>query len=430
LEAERKPWTAILLSVFERIASRGSAALITLLLAITTDPQAVGQYATMILSITIYQALTDGVIRQIGVEAWNFRNGKSFLRRCSLISGILGSIFVAGFLLIVCLPSFSWSLVLRLLPLVFVPLVSSLYLELLTRAQRSDQGWQLIAKSQLWAAVISVVVAVPLLPSLGIGAAALQVLIAEIVFLVMIQLRPTPVPRTEGRLSLWRRYFLPTAISSVLGWSQSQLERLVLVVLSTPATLGTYSLSVAIARTASDAITSGLVNATRSHISTASEDTERVRQLRRGMLAGMSIALGMQTVVSLACVFVLPNFLDDHWTVSIGVATLFACTGVMAAVVWLSSAYIITTGRAGSLIYAQVTGVVLSVACGIALNASLILGAAICILRDFVGLIIRLNLIRDSLNVRYILLIAMFLVASVLVGMFSFLVLQGTYRVW
>jgi O-antigen/teichoic acid export membrane protein len=427
LETSRKSWVTILFSVAERIASRGSAAVITLLLALASSPEAVGQYATVILSITIYQALTDGVIRQIGVEAWNYRNGRQFLRRSSRISGLLGTFIVSGFLLVVCLPNFSWTLMLHLLPLVFVPLVSSGYLELLTRAQRTGDGWKRIAKAQMWGSLLSVLVAVPLLPVWGVGAAAIQVLLAELCFLVLIHLRPTTVPRTELRIPLWRRYYWPTAFSSVLGWSQSQLERLVLVVLASPGTLGIYSLAVAIARSASDAITAGLVNATRAQISAAVDEHQREIQLRRGLFAGMSIALAMQVMISLVSVFVLPRFLEEHWSDSIKLAPLFACTGVIAAIVWVTSAYIIACGKASMLIYAQGIGVVLSVVCGLVLNVSLFAGAYACIVRDLIGLCLRLILIRRSLKGDGFRIIVAFLLSSLIVGLASMLVTQGSW---
>lgn len=421
MEAKSNSWAPIVLSMLERVASRGSAALLMLLLALISDPVAVGQYAAVILSITIYQALADGVIRQIGVEAWNYRNGRKFLRQCARFSGALGTFIVLCALVLVVAPSFSWPLFLKLLPLVFVPSVSSLYLELLTRSQKSAEGWRLIAKSQMWASLISIALAVPLISFWDIGAAALQLLVSDVVFLILIHHRPVAAPRSEIRSALWRRFYLPTALSSILGWSQSQLERLILVLLSSPGPLGVYSLSVAIARSASDAITSGLVNAIRSQISAESETDSREWQLRRGLVAGMTIALAMQIFISLVCIYVLPLFLEDHWAEAIRVAPVFACTGVFAAVIWVTSSFIITSGRADALLFAQVTGVLLSAACGIALNISLAAGAFVCVFRDAVGLFLRLFLIRHSINIKFFGLVIMFLLASVGVGAASFL---------
>lgn len=407
------------MSVFERIISRGSTAILTLLLAVFTGPELVGKYATVILAITIHQALTDGVIRQIGVEAWNYSNGKNFVRKSSSMSGVTGFVILATAVWMVTSSDFSWHLLVKLLPLVFVPLVTSQYLGILTRAQRTPSGWKGIAKSQSLASVVSLAVAVPLLPLFDIGAAAVQLLTAELIFLALMCRRPALIPETRGWTPLWRSYYLPTAVSSVLGWSQSQLERLILVVLSAPGTVGMYSLSVAIARSASDAVTSGLVNAIRSQIAIESSLESRKHHLRRGIKIGLQISVPMQIGVTVACIYVLPRFLGSSWSNALSVAPVFAATGVFAAVIWVTSSYIITMGQSNRLINAQVVGIVLSIFCGYMLNVSLLFGALMCIFRDATGLCLRLHVVRKSLDLRFIVIVFMVLIASILLGIGS-----------
>jgi O-antigen/teichoic acid export membrane protein len=409
----------VVMSVFERIISRGSTAIITLLLAVFTGPEFVGKYATVILAVTIYQTLTDGVIRQIGVEAWNFYNGKVFVRKSSALSGGAGFVIVATGVWAVTANDFSWQLLLALLPLVFVPLVTCQYLGILTRAQRTPSGWTRIAKSQSLASLFSLAAAVPLLPLLGIGAASIQLLASELIFLAFISRKPDLIPQTRGWAPLWKGYYFPTAVSSVLGWGQSQLERLILVVLAAPGTVGMYSLAVAIARSASDAITSGLVNAIRSQIASESSLESREHHLRRGIKIGLKISLPMQLVVTVASLYLFPVFLDASWSDALLTAPVFAATGVFAAVIWVTSSYVITIGQSKRLITAQVAGILLSIACGYLLNVSLFAGALMCIVRDSIGLFLRLYIVRKSLDFRFISIIVAALLASVLLGLGS-----------
>lgn len=412
-------WVPMVMSMLERILSRGASAVMTLLLALFTGPEMVGKYATVILAMTAYQALADGVIRQVGVEAWNYRNGEAFILKSSYFSALIGFCFIFA----ACLMVSAWSLLspmfLMVLPLVFVPIVTSLYLPSLTKAQRTPAGWKSIAKSQSIAAISSVVVAAPLLPIIGIGASASQVLLAEAVFLFVIRSQKYASPSGSNSAQLWRKYYFPTAVSSVLGWGQSQLERLVLVVFASSASVGVYSLAVSLARSASDAVTAGLVNAVRSQISTSGTRAERKFHLGRGIVVGLRISLVMQLGITLVCVLVLPKILNPSWKPALAVAPVFAATGVLAAVVWVASAYIISSGRSSRLLIAQGVGIALSIVCGYLLGVSLLFGAVACLVRDAVGMGMRLYIVRNALEKRTLVHLGLALIFAGVVVLFS-----------
>ncbi|WP_416428524.1 lipopolysaccharide biosynthesis protein [Paenarthrobacter nicotinovorans] len=400
----RSPGASVL-SVAERLVQRGAAVAVTFLLAVIASPELVGVYATALMVLSAYQAISETTIRQIGVSLWNYRGAARFLEKSSAISGIIGMLAVSIVAILLAMSLQSWTTLFKLAPLTAVPLVTSTYLSALSRAQRAQGGWPVIAKSQLIASIASLALAIPFMFVIDFGAASMQMLISEVIFAFLITRfneRPT---RSKVRVNFFRAFYLPTALSNTFGWAQSQLERLILVLISTAPQVGSYSLSIAIARSGSDAIISALISVLRARLSSNTEVEVKNKYLRVGLYRGIAAALVLQTLVCFATILVLPPILGPEWKPAIQATIVFSASTVFAAVVWSLSAYLIDAAAANKLLPAQTIGIVLSCGCGYLLSVSLVLGAAACVARDAVAVGMRMWLARAALGWRDVLLI-------------------------
>ncbi|TQS92787.1 hypothetical protein EU811_09335 [Arthrobacter sp. TS-15] len=393
------------MSIAERLVQRGAAVAVTFLLAVLVSPELVGVYATALMVLAAYQAISETTIRQIGVSLWNFRGAARFLEKSSALSGFIGMLAVCIVVALLAINMQSWTTFFKLVPLTAVPLVTSTYLSALSRAQRAPDGWPVIAKSQLIASAVSLAVSIPLMFIFDFGAASMQMLISELLFALLItRFKERPL-RSTLRVNFFHSYYLPTALSNTFGWAQSQLERLILVLISTAPQVGSYSLSIAIARSGSDAIISALISVLRARLSSTTDVEVKNKYLRAGLYRGIAAALVLQAFVCLAAVLVLPPLLGSEWKPAIQATIVFSASTVFAAAVWSLSAYLIDSGEARRLLPAQVIGIALSCGCGFLLSVSLVIGAAVCVGRDAVAVGMRMWLARAALGWREVLMV-------------------------
>jgi O-antigen/teichoic acid export membrane protein len=103
---------------------------------------------------------------------------------------------------------------------------------MLYQAQFESQGdWKKIFKIQAVAVATGTFAAITLLRTLGAGAANIQTLVAEIVFLAGVS-QFKRIPRSENLPKVLDAQISTPMLSSLFGWLQSQSDRLVLGLLA------------------------------------------------------------------------------------------------------------------------------------------------------------------------------------------------------
>jgi O-antigen/teichoic acid export membrane protein len=408
-------------AALERLVSRGTSAVVGLVVAVHVSPAEAGVYAMAFLALSLVQEVGENTVRPLGVAMWRREGGALLLRRAAAVVSVGGATAMAIAIgLLWALSAASAAQAVALLPFVAVAALHGAILPALTRAQY-DGRWGSIARGQAIGSIASIVVCVPLAPVLGIAAGSLQTVVTEGILLVLLLARRgrMPIPDLPPRRML-KEYVIPTLQSNVFGWLQGQAERIVLSALGGAATLGLYSIASQIARAVSDAVVLGLTNVLRARLANSRTDEERHTVLRSVMLQAAVGALVVQTTMIALDLLVLGRLLDSSWHPALLIVPILSVSSVPTACMWCASSYLIVRGRASVLVPWHWIGVALSVGAGFAVAADLLAGACAAVLRDAVALAGRLPHVGQDLGRAGLLRVSGCLAAGVLIGIAGF----------
>ncbi|MGT2425267.1 oligosaccharide flippase family protein [Amnibacterium kyonggiense] len=388
---------SLLLALMERLVNRGASAIVTFAMALFVSPAAAGAYAFGVLALTFAQGVGEAVLRQIGVAAWRYEGGGAQLRRLSRIIAWSGGAFVLGAITLAwALGLYGFGPFLLLTPFAAVAVIQGLFAPAITLAQYHGR-WSRLTRVQSIGGVLSLVVAVPLLPFGGIASAVLQTVVSETVFAVWAG-RGARVPTPDrGRADVLRGFYVPTAVSNLFGWFAGQSDRLLVTILAGAGPLGLLSLALAVSRTATDAVLSGILNLLRSRLAAAGSDEERSRSFTHVVARAMAIAAALQVFVTVLSFWPLPLLLHSEWDPALHVVPLLAVYGVPAAAAYSASAAMIDAGRAKDLRVVNVVSLLFAAVEGVVLSFSLPLGAGVSAVGTLVLTWMQLLLVRQEL---------------------------------
>ncbi|TDX78350.1 O-antigen/teichoic acid export membrane protein [Rathayibacter sp. PhB151] len=407
-------------AALERLVSRGTSAVVGLVVAVHVSPAEAGVYAMAFLALSLLQEIGENTVRPLGVAMWRREGGARQLRRAAAVVSVGGATAMAVAIGVLwALSAASAAQAVALLPFVAVAALHGAILPALTRAQY-DGRWASIARSQALGSIASIVVCVPLAPVLGIAAGSLQTGVTEGMLLLLLSRRGTlPTPDLPRRPIL-RDYVIPTLQSNVFGWLQGQSERIVLSALGGATTLGLYSVASQIARAVSDAVVLGLTNVLRARVATSRTDEERRAVLRSVMMQAAVGALVVQATMVALDLLVLGRVLDSSWHPALLIVPILSISSAPIACMWCASSFLIVQGRASVLVPWHWIGVALSVGAGFAVAADLLAGACAAVLRDTVALAGRLPHVAQDIGRAGVLRVYGCLSAGLLIGAAGF----------
>ncbi|MDY0911231.1 lipopolysaccharide biosynthesis protein [Rathayibacter festucae] len=403
-------------AALERLVSRGTSAVVGLVVAVVVSPAEAGVSATAFLALTLLQEVGENTVRQLGVDLWRRDGGAALVRRSAVLIACGGAAVMAAVIgTLLATSAASPAQALALLPFVAVAALQGASIPAVTRAQ-FDGRWAAISRSQAVGSLVSVVVCVPLAPVIGIAAASLQTCVTEGILLLLLRRTGTaPVPDLPRRPVL-RDHVLPSMQSNLFGWLQGQTERVLVAVLAGATTLGLYSIASQIARAVTDAVVLGLTNVLRSRLATAGTEAERRAVLRSILSQAMGAALVVQATMIALDLLVLGRILDASWHPALLIVPVLAISSVPLACIWCASSYLIVQGRAGVLLPWHGIGVGLGVGVGVALAHDLLLGACAAVARDAVALAGRLPFVAQDVGRPFLLAVAVCSAIGAVVG--------------
>lgn len=412
------------LALLERLVNRGASALVTFGMALFVSPASAGAYAFGMLVLTFAQGVGEAVLRQIGVAAWRYETGGSQLRSLSRKIAWGGGAFVLIALTIgLAVHLYNFAAFLALTPLVPVAVVQGLFAPSITLAQYHGR-WARLTRAQMLGGVLSLIIAVPLLPFFGILAGVLQTVVSEVVFAVRAGGGLPDAEPDRPKTDVLRTFLWPTAVSNLYGWFTGQSDRLVVTVLAGAGQLGLLSLTLAVARSASDAVLNGILNLLRSRLAGSQSEQDRQGIFWSVTIRAASIACLLQLLVTGLSFWPLDVLLKPQWDPALAVVPLMAACGVALSVMYSIAAAVIDEGRAKELRPANIAGLIVAVTVGALLSFSLPLGSLAAALGDLVCLSVLMRLVRHQLTPGQKARLWTLAVASVLVGGAIYLVVR------
>lgn len=378
----------VLWAAVERIVPRGASASLLLLLAVFSFPDQVGVYGWAVLGITLYQSCTDVAARQIAVIAVRSGAGRLFLRKFAFASALSGSI--AMVVVVGCLIAFVGSdlraSAIALSPLVLVPIATSMGIAPVARLQVA-QRWRYLARGQVVAGVAALAITAPILIyTHSIGAAALQPLLSEALVTLWARRGARSVPlEVGGGVRSFRRGVGFLSLDGVLGWSQAQLDRVLIGAYGGLAQLGLYSMAGSIARAVGDASAAAVGNVLRSRLASSSGATPQ--SIERFLFATLAMGAGIYLAVGGVAGLVLPEILGPQWAASVAAIPVLAASVFPALMTWSSTAIAVTIDRTSSLLPGRAVGIIGALPIALLAVESLQAAAMAAVARDLVVMI-------------------------------------------
>lgn len=369
----------------ERVIPRVFSAGLTLVLAILTDPHAVGVYSLVTLAFTAIQAATDAAARQVLPRLVGEPDGLVVLRRYQQIVPTASFVLIAGFI------GWLWGSgtltgpgqALELLPFALAPAFTTIGLRSVGVLQCVDR-WRVMARGQALAAILSVVLTLPiLLATRNLFGPSLQTLLSEALFALFCLRAAHGITLTEIVSSDRKvaKDFVGMSVYSLMGWLQAQAERVLLGAFLGPAALGTYSTASALGRAAGDSLSSSTANIVRAHVA-RHESAEDIRATSEAVvIRSMALAIGAvaATIVGVA---ILAPYMGPKWSEAIRIVPILSLTAFPATLSWTGSALQVRAGRAWRALWGPVLGIVMAILIAIAASRSLTVAAYVVVLRE------------------------------------------------
>ncbi|MGN5236413.1 lipopolysaccharide biosynthesis protein [Rhodococcus sp. SJ-3] len=380
----------------ERVFPRAASALVMLGMTFFITPSAVGVYAIGILILTLFQAATDSAIRQVAVPALNTPSGRRFLDRYKLITPIIGVVAITLALASVYLalkPQDRQSLV-PLLLFAFIPPVTAFRVTAIARLQKAGK-WKALANYQLIAAISSFAVSVPvLLIAQSLLAPTLQLLITELLFTIQSRRKSNAISggpdgnqETSTKIA---HEFAHLSLYSVIAWTQSQADRVLLTPIAGTDKLGEYTVATSIARSAGDAISTSTANVLRPKLFDSTvRSPERVSQTAEDVLKRATPVAFGATIATIAGVqLLLRPLLDATWDNSLDAAVILSLATGPTLFAWCMTVILIAAERVKWAAPVKMIGALCSVPIAIAAVDSIQFAAGLAVMREVIVMLI------------------------------------------
>ncbi len=365
---------------------------ITLAMTFVVTPTEIGIYLSVAVALTLYRSTFDLSQRQLGVtrvlseyESVSRTAWRLSLIGTALVLAVCGAVGA----------QYGSHYVIATLPLAGVPLVTGLATPKVLLLERHIGGWQKLLRRQAIGGGVSLLILLPLVPSLGIAAASLQTLVAEAIFCASLVGVRRPIRSVSPSEPLKAQHNpASTYVVNFAGWGQGQLERAVAAGAGNAAALGVYGLASTVARTMLDAISAGVATVYRARRAAIDAPSRALTQgtLKRAALTGMFIQLLLLLAIACDVTRLLPNSWAQIRDVLIILSA--SCTSICMATVLTS--VLVCEGLAKALVPAQLIGLSLSLLVGLALFNSVLLAAWLAVFRDSVALAFRASLTYQS----------------------------------
>lgn len=376
----------------ERVLPRAASAVIMLGLAAFLTPEIVGIYALGILVMTLYQAASDTAIRQIAVSAVATVDGRTFLRRYVSVSSVAGFIFVAGGLVVVyaLTPADVRGQVYYLTPLIAVPALMAARVSAVAQIQIAAR-WRSLATFQLVATAASFAVSVPvLLLTRSLLASALQIVVTELSFTVLTIVASRSIPPAgssddERDLPLGREY-LHLATYSVLGWFQSQTDRVLMGPVAGSTTLGLFSVATSVARSGGDAVSTSTANVLRPELLANRQYGPKEIGQRADHVLGKAVWVSAAaTVLTLIGIeLVLRPILSSQWDDALDAARIISLTIIPTLFSWSMTVVLIAAARTKWAAPIKSLGIPMAIPIAFVAGHSLLWAGVLVVLREVV----------------------------------------------
>ncbi|WP_395705302.1 oligosaccharide flippase family protein [Rhodococcus ruber] len=382
-------------SFVERIFPRAASALVMLGMTFFISPATVGVYTLAILAVTFFQSATDASFRQIAVSAIDNEPGETFLRLYTRMVPGLGALFIACALVLILAigGGATRNSVLAMVPLVAIPLLTARRLSSVARMQKSSR-WSTLAKFQFLAAIGSFVVSVPiLLLTRSLLAPTMQLVLTELIFTISTvyhdrnnsEKTDSNPSRSDSRNIT--REFLHMSAYSILAWTQTQADRLLMGPIAGTEKLGQYSVATSIARSAGDAISLSSANVLRPQLLPATgRSASSIRSTVNALLLRSSpLALAASLATILGVEYLLRPILQPVWHPSLDAAVLLALTAWPTLISWCMTVVLLAAGRARWAPFVKAFGILLAVPIAIAAFHSIELAAIVVLGREVIS---------------------------------------------
>ena len=389
-------------ATIERGLGRLAQALILLLFAKFTSPEAVGIYAWVALVYTLYHAVAEIAIRSQAVLCLQNEDDLEYIRTRSRWSGLFGVAFISGTLSVLFLayPGHR-DIVFGLSPFALIPLITSAHIVPAAVLQLHEY-WRALARWQALSAAGALVASVPTAIFLHSSLAmALHLAVTEIFYLMLTRREASTLNIVRDKQSRQpQRETVSMMAISIVTWAQNQLERVFIGTLAGPATLGLYSTAATIGRSGGDA----LGNATSSYVlaltARASDDSVRRQMLWTVGLISVGGAIAMAALVLLAVDIVLAPFLGSAYAATLHAAPYFAVATVPAVISASLQVYGVVEKRSGPAIASTVVGLVCALPIGLVATQNVTHAAIAVIGKDLLVLLVYAVLRRDVMSGR------------------------------
>lgn len=382
-------------SFVERIFPRAASALVMLGMTFFISPATVGVYSLAILAVTFFQSATDASIRQIAVSAIDNGPGEAFLRQYTRIVPGLGALFIASALVLILAIAndATRTSALGMVPLVVIPLLTSRRLSSVARMQKNSR-WRTLAKFQFLAATGSFAVSIPiLLMTRSLLAPTMQLVLTELIFTITTvhhgrnncEKKDRNTSHSEFRNIT--REFLHMSAYSILSWTQTQADRLLIGPIAGTEKLGQYSVATSIARSAGDAISLSSANVLRPQLLPAADRSiSDIRSTVNALLFRSSpLALGASLATILGVQYLLRPILQPVWHPSLDAAVLLALTTWPTLISWCMTVVLLAAGRARWAPVVKAFGILLAIPIAIAAFYSIELAAIAVVGREAIS---------------------------------------------
>ncbi|MEV7932677.1 oligosaccharide flippase family protein [Curtobacterium sp. NPDC089185] len=364
------------------------------LLAFYMTPFEVGLYVWPMLILTFYYSALDGAVRQIVVPSWNSATAFRFLLRYRTLASLLGILAMLGTIIVlfVVFPE-EPNQIFSLAPLLLVPVFNSFALIPLGFLQKLNQ-WRSLARMQVVAAAVSLLVSVPaLVLTQSLLGASLQVLLTEAMFAFAAQRQASKLGMHEARSALtegatYGREFAHSSVFFVGGWAQAQVDKVLVGVLAGTNVLGSYNFALAVARNPGDAISASTSNVLRVRLAEARDATspQIARVTDQLMVKALAIATVVVLVIAFAVRTVLVPVLGSEWGTPLRASMIALISIIPTVLSWALPIVMLTVGRMKWAAWVRVVGIVAAIPIAFAAADGLEGAAWLLLAREFVML--------------------------------------------
>ncbi|WP_180814712.1 oligosaccharide flippase family protein [Kocuria flava] len=343
----------------------------------------------MALTYTFYQALAENALRNLAILCLGNRRDAGYVRRLGSRLAWLGASIIGTTLLLLwtAYGAQQGKVIVSLAPFMLVPFVTTAGILPVARLQFS-QRWADLARFQLVAAFFGLVVSLSIVFTIQSSLAmALHVLTTEILFMLLCRyaargvvidvIRSTRNPKRET---------VGLSLVGVLGWSQSQLDRVFVGALGGAGTLGLYSTASTMGRSGGDALASAMSNHLRATVARLEDEEDRASAVRRHGFVALGAATVGLALVTVLVEFVLVPILGADWAAALHVVPLIAAATLPASVSWGLQMMAVANGRQWASATAGLVGVACCLPIGLLAIQSLQAAALMVVAREILVL--------------------------------------------